>query len=176
MFTLQWCPVPGEMLVEDGVEVVVVRAGVPDLELAGQAGVAVVGPLGVVVPLPELDGAHVGADEDGAAQEGVEGGGEEGGDERLQEEHGAVGHREGLGEGVEGRAPVDLVGGDVGDDELALEVQLGQLEGEDGGEEEVEEEGGVAGGGGREVVEETLGVVLEEKEAEEEGEVGPGGV
>ena len=168
---------PGEVLVEDGVEVVVVGAGVPHLELAGQPRVAVVRPLRVVVPLPELDRPHIGADEDGAAEEGVEGGGEDGGEDGLQEEHGGVGHGEGLGEGVESRAPVDLVRRDVGDHELALEVALGQLEGEDGGEEEVQEEGGAASlGRVVEVGEAAARLVLEEQHGEQEGEVGPAGV
>ena len=61
-----------------------------------------VSPLGVVVPLPELDWTDVGADEDGGAQEGVEGGGEDAGEDGLQEQHGRVGHGEGLGKCVEG--------------------------------------------------------------------------
>ena len=61
------------------------------LDLTGQPSIAVVGPLGVVIPLPELDWSDVGADEDGGAEEGVERGREEAGDDRLQKEHGRVG-------------------------------------------------------------------------------------
>ena len=39
---------------------------------------------------------------------------------------------------MESGSPVDLVWSDVGDHKLALQVQFGQFEGEDGGEEEVE--------------------------------------
>lgn len=46
------------MLVEDAVQVVVVRAQVA-LQLRAEPGVGVVDPARVVVPLPELDGAHV---------------------------------------------------------------------------------------------------------------------
>ena len=62
------------MFVENRIEIVIICSRVADLELAGESGVAVVSPLGVVVPLPELDWTDVGADEDGGAQEGVEGG------------------------------------------------------------------------------------------------------
>ena len=89
---------PRQMFVENRIEIVIICSRVADLELAGESGVAVVGPLGVVVPLPELDGTDVGADEDGGAQEGVEGGGEDAGEDGLQEQHGRVGHGEGAGQ------------------------------------------------------------------------------
>ena len=60
------------------------------LDLTGQPSIAVVGPLGVVIPLPELDWPDVREDEDGGAEERVEGGGEDAGDDGLQEEHGGV--------------------------------------------------------------------------------------
>jgi len=37
-------------------------------------------------------------------------------------------HGERLGEGVEGRAPGDLPGSDVRDDELQLEIQVNELQ------------------------------------------------
>ena len=90
------------MLVEDRVEVVIIRPGVPDLKLRGQPRITVIRPLCVVIPFPELDRADIGADEDSGAQERVEGRGEYAREDRLKEQHGRVGHREGLGEGVEG--------------------------------------------------------------------------
>ena len=93
---------PRKVLVEDRVEVVVIRPRVSDFELRGQPRVAVVCPLGVVIPLPELDWADIGTDKDGGAEERVEGRGEDAREDRLEEQHGGVGDGEGLGEGVEG--------------------------------------------------------------------------
>ena len=93
---------PGEVLVEDGVEVIVVSPRVADLELTGQPRVAVISPLGVVIPLPELHWADIGAHEDGGAEERVEWRGEDAGEDGLEEQHGRVGHGEGLGKCVEG--------------------------------------------------------------------------
>lgn len=59
------------MLVEDAVQVVVVRAQVA-LQLRAEPGVGVVDPARVVVPLPELDGAHVRRQEYGTSCCGVE--------------------------------------------------------------------------------------------------------
>lgn len=44
----------------------------------------------LVVPLPELDGAGVGGDEDGAPQEGAEWGVEQSGEESLEQQHGRI--------------------------------------------------------------------------------------
>ena len=64
------------MLVEDGVEVVVVGARVA-VEMSRQPGVGVIDAFCVVITFPELDWTDVGGDEDGGAQDGVERGGED---------------------------------------------------------------------------------------------------
>lgn len=146
------------MLVEDGVEVVVVAAGIArGLELAGQASVGRVDAPRLVVALPELDGPRVRREEDGAAEERAERGGEQRGDDRLHEQHGRVRHAERLRERVERRAPRDLPRGDVRDDELQLEHELGRLGEQHAHHEVVDEEGLREAAGGHVVVEEQLG-------------------
>ncbi len=63
------------MLVEDGVEVVVVGARVA-VEVSRQPGIGVIDAFCVVITLPELDWTDVGGDEDGGPQDRVKRGGE----------------------------------------------------------------------------------------------------
>ena len=115
---------PCQVFVEDRVEVVIVCTRISNLELAGKSGVAVVRSLRVVVSLPKLDRSNIRADEDGAAEQRVERGGEERGEHSLEEKHGGVGNGKGLCKSMKCGAPVDLMWSDVGDHELALQVQL----------------------------------------------------
>lgn len=105
------------MLIENAVQIVIVRAQIA-LQLRTQARIGMIDAARVVVALPELDGAHVGGEENGAAKEGIQRRGEYGRDAGLQEQHGRVRHAKWLSECVERRAPCDLPRRDVGNDEL----------------------------------------------------------
>ena len=83
------------MFVEDGVEVVVVAAGVA-LELRGQPRVGVVDAARVVVALPKLKRPRVRRQEDGAAQKGTQRRRRHRRHQRLQEQHRRVRHAERL--------------------------------------------------------------------------------
>ena len=60
----------GQVLVKDGVEVVVVSSGIT-LKMSGQPRVAVIYPFGIIVSFPELDRSHVGCYEDGRPQDWI---------------------------------------------------------------------------------------------------------
>ncbi len=105
------------MFVEDGVQIRVVHHG-SSVDMRDESRIGVVDPLGVVVPLPELDGAHVAGEEEGAAEERVEGRRDDAAHRRLRQHQRAVGNGERLGERVESAAPTQLPGRHVADDEL----------------------------------------------------------